>query len=199
MTSSASRPDIVALMLDAGNVQTGMRVLEIGTGIGYTAAAPRIPHEWVVQTRPGGLVVSPWSSTYDPSGLLSLTVADNGTATGTLINKTISFMELRDQRVQRASIAEVVRGTDTSEMSETGLHASHVCQSDAAFAIGRRVPGCQWEYVPTTGSDDRWQVWFLNPGSRSWARFDYRSDVRRWPVHQFGPRQLWDEIAAAYR
>ena len=35
-TSSASRPDIVALMLQAGHVEPGMRVLEIGTG--YTAA-----------------------------------------------------------------------------------------------------------------------------------------------------------------
>lgn len=120
-TSSASRPDIVALMLDAGQVEPGMRVLEIGTGTGYTAAllahhlgarnvttievdpmlaararttldaagygevtvltgdgarghpegapfdrvlstvaAPQVPYEWVAQTRPGGLVVTPW-------------------------------------------------------------------------------------------------------------------------------------------
>jgi protein-L-isoaspartate(D-aspartate) O-methyltransferase len=37
-TSSASCPDIVAAMLDAGRVEAGMRVLEIGTGTGYTAA-----------------------------------------------------------------------------------------------------------------------------------------------------------------
>lgn len=37
-TSSASRPDIVALMPAAGRVQPGMRVLEIGTDTGYTAA-----------------------------------------------------------------------------------------------------------------------------------------------------------------
>jgi protein-L-isoaspartate O-methyltransferase len=37
-TSSASRPDIVALMLNAGHLEPGMRVLEIGTGTGYTAA-----------------------------------------------------------------------------------------------------------------------------------------------------------------
>ncbi|MGH3936878.1 MAG: protein-L-isoaspartate O-methyltransferase, partial [Pseudonocardiaceae bacterium] len=37
-TSSASRPDIVAVMLEAGRIEPGMRVLEIGTGTGYTAA-----------------------------------------------------------------------------------------------------------------------------------------------------------------
>ncbi|MGH3899971.1 MAG: hypothetical protein ACRDTA_17380 [Pseudonocardiaceae bacterium] len=37
-TSSASRPDIVALMLDAGQVEPGMRVLEIGTGVRHEVA-----------------------------------------------------------------------------------------------------------------------------------------------------------------
>jgi protein-L-isoaspartate(D-aspartate) O-methyltransferase len=133
-------------MLDAGRVEPAMRVLEIGTGTGYTAAllahqlgarnvttieidpdlaararaalatagygevtvicgdgarghpagapfdrvlstvaAPRVPAAWIAQTRPGGLVVTPWSSAYKPAGLLSLTVGDDGTATGGLV------------------------------------------------------------------------------------------------------------------
>jgi len=38
ITSSASQPDVVALMLAALDAQPGMRVLEIGTGTGYNAA-----------------------------------------------------------------------------------------------------------------------------------------------------------------
>lgn len=38
ITSSASQPNVVALMLDALDAQPGMRVLEIGTGTGYNAA-----------------------------------------------------------------------------------------------------------------------------------------------------------------
>jgi protein-L-isoaspartate(D-aspartate) O-methyltransferase len=259
-TSSASRPDIVALMLDAGQVEPGMKVLEIGTGTGYTAAllaqrlgarnvtsieidpdlaararaalatagygdvrvitgdgaqgyperapfdrvlstvaAPRVPYPWVAQTRPGGLVVSPWSSAYDPAGLLSLTVGSDGSATGGLINTTISFMPLREQRTARAAIADVVRETDIPESCYTDLHASHLCNDkDMLFAIGLQVASCRWEYVPANGDDDRWCVWFLDPGSRSWARFDYQTGTRQWPVHQFGPRRLWDEVTAAY-
>jgi len=260
-TSSASRPDIVALMLDAGHLEPGMRVLEIGTGTGYTAAllaerlgarnvttieidptlaararaalatagygdvtvitgdgaqghpdrapfdrvlstvaTPRVPYAWVAQTRPGGLVVTPWGSAYKPAGLLSLTVGTDGTATGCLVNPTISFMELRDQRIIRAAITDVVRDADAPDLSETDLHACHLCNdNDALFAIAIQVPACHGEYTPTADDDDRWCVWFLDPSSRSWARFDHQPHTRHWPVHQFGPRRLWDEVIAAYR
>jgi protein-L-isoaspartate(D-aspartate) O-methyltransferase len=258
-TSSASRPDIVALMLEAGRVEPGMRVLEIGTGTGYTAAllaerlgarnvttievdpqlaararaalervgygevgvitgegakgcldrapfdrvlstvaAPQVPYSWVAQTRPGGLVVTPWTSAYEPAGLLSLTVGPGGTASGGLVNTTISFMPLRDQRIARGTVAAVVRDTDTPDLSHTDLHAADLCNDDdASFAIAFQVPGCHWEYE--AGDDDRWCVWFLDADSRSWAGFDYQPNADRWPVRQFGPRRLFDEVTAAYQ
>ena len=259
-TSSASRPDIVALMLEAGQVEPGMRVLEIGTGTGYTAAllahylgannvttieidpelaarartalstagygevtvltgdgacghpagapfdrvlstvaAPWVPYAWVAQTRPGGLVVTPWGSAYKHAGLLSFTVHADGSAIGGLVNTTISFMELRDQRIPWPEITDVVRDTDTPEVTDTDLHASEVCNDDAPVAIALQVPSCHREYVPATNDDGRWCVWFLDAATRSWARFDYQPGTRRWPVHQFGPRRLWNEITTAYQ
>jgi protein-L-isoaspartate(D-aspartate) O-methyltransferase len=259
-TSSASRPDIVALMLAAGQVEPGMRVLEIGTGTGYTAAllahhlgagnvttievdpvlaarartalatagygevtvitgdgahghpegapfdrvlstvaAPGVPYAWVAQTRPGGLVVTPWGSAYEHAGLLSFTVQADGSATGRLVNTTISFMQLRDQRIPWPKIDEVVRDTDIPDVSDTDLHPSDLCNDDdASFAIAFQVPDCHRAYVPATGDDGRWCGWFLDSNTRSWARFDYVPGTQRWPVHQFGPRRLWDEITAAY-
>ena len=37
-TSSASQPSVVAMMLEALDLEPGMRVLEIGAGTGYNAA-----------------------------------------------------------------------------------------------------------------------------------------------------------------
>ncbi|HEX5253429.1 MAG TPA: hypothetical protein VFW69_06080 [Mycobacterium sp.] len=86
-----------------------------------TVAASRLPWAWVAQTRPGGLVVTPWSTAYKPAGLLSLTVSADGTASGGLINTTISFMPLRDQRAPRATIAGIVCDTDTRISSVSGF------------------------------------------------------------------------------
>src|SRR5262249_5136534 len=115
-------------------------------------------------------------------------------------NTTISFMELRDQRIAWPEITEVVRETDTPEVGDTEVHASKVCNDGAApIAIALQVPGCHWEYVPATADDDRWCLCFLDPDTRSWPLFDYQPGTKRWPVYQFGPRRLWDEITTAYR
>lgn len=144
-------------------------------------------------------MVTPWGSAYKHAGLLSLTVGADGNATGGLVNTSIAFMQLRDQRIPWPEITEVVRDTDVANLSETDLHASNICNDGGApVAIGLRVPSCHWEYVPATDDDGRWCVWFLDEATRSWARFDYQPGVKRWPVHQFGPRRLWDEITTAY-
>ena len=135
-------------------------------------------------------VVTPWNSAYKHAGLLSLTVHADGTATGGLVNTTISFMELRDQRIPCPEIADVVRDIDTPEVSDTDIHASKVCNDDMPFGIAFQVPSCHWDYIPATGEDGCWCVWFLDAETRSWARFDYQPGARRWSVHQFGPRRL---------
>ena len=94
-------------------------------------------------------------------------------------------MELRDQRVPRAAITDLVRDTDIPDISDTALHASDLCNDDAPFAIALQVPYCHWECSWTPPAD---------PG-----RVLTTSPIPiRWPVHQFGPRRLFDEVAVAY-
>ncbi len=131
-----------------------------------TVAVPQVPYAWVAQTRPGGLVLTPWSSAYKAAGLLSLTVGPDGTASGGLVNTSISFMALRAQRIPRPTVADVVRDSDTPDVTDTDLHASDICNDDAPFAIGLAVPGCHRKYEPPTDADGHWSVWFLDADTR---------------------------------
>jgi protein-L-isoaspartate O-methyltransferase len=82
------------------------RILEIGTGTGWTAAPDRViatcsvhtvPYAWVAQTRPGGVILTPWGSTFENSALLRLTVDQAGAAVGSVVDWA-TFMRLRAQR-----------------------------------------------------------------------------------------------------
>ncbi|MGH8920425.1 MAG: methyltransferase domain-containing protein, partial [Actinomycetes bacterium] len=185
-TSSASAPDIVAIMLAALDAHEGHRVLEIGTGTGYnaallahrlgaeqvtsieidpdvaaqagralfetgygkictvtgdgalghapgapydriiaTAAVRQIPYSWVAQTRPGGRILMPWANDYTGM-LVALTVDEQGIAVGGIVDES-SFMWLREQRVRRGPVGDVVGDDeDRAEAQLTELHPSWV-------------------------------------------------------------------------
>lgn len=263
-TSSASAPDIVAIMLAALDAHPGHRVLEIGTGTGYnaallahrlgpahvtsievdpavavqartalaatghhkvctitgdgalghppgspferiiaTAAVHDIPYHWVTQTRPGGRILLPWANGYTGM-LVSLTVDEHGSAHGRIVGDS-SFMWLRRQRVRRGPVGDVVgRNEDRGEVSTTELHPSWVSTGNrgARFAIGQRVPRCQWRYWPYDESDGTGVFWLLDFQSRSWAKLTHTTPDAgedEFPVSQYGPRRLWDEVDTARR
>jgi methyltransferase of ATP-grasp peptide maturase system len=257
VTSSASQPNVVALMLDALDAQPGMRVLEIGTGTGYnaallahrlgapyvtsveidpdlaeharraltstgypvtvitadgargyppnapydriiaTAAVQQVPYPWVAQTRPGGEILTPWHTAYHDGALASFTVSGDGTAEGRIVGN-VAFMFLRDQRIY-ASI-------DDEECDETTARASHTSVApysvagdyDASLAIGMKVPDCSVIIVPDPTAELTGTLWFVDPDTDSWANLHYQPNTRTYPVHQSGPRNLWDEIETAY-
>jgi protein-L-isoaspartate(D-aspartate) O-methyltransferase len=166
-----------------------------------TVAAPRVPYAWVAQTLPGGRVVTPWATPYHPAGLLSLTVGHDGRAVGRIVDETISFMWLREQRNAPAQpLRELAREEDLGTVSHTELHPAHVANDyDAPFAIGLRVPDCEYHYRPATDDSGEYTVWFTDSNSGSWASIEYTPDSDVYQVRQCGQRRLWDEVETAYQ
>jgi len=257
ITSSASHPGVVALMLAAVDAQPGMRVLEIGTGTGYnaavlahrlgagkvtsieidaqiadharralastgypvtvitgdgaegypthapydrivsTAAVRQVPYAWVEQTHPGGKIVTPWGTPYHNGALVCFTVTSDGTAEGRIVGD-VAFMRLRGQRF-RATIDDDQCDETTARTRHTTLAPYCVTSEyDASLAIGMKVPNCAPIYVPADYYPDCARLWFIDPITGSWANLVHRPDTSTYPVHQSGPRNLWDEIENAY-
>ncbi|MGH3929363.1 MAG: hypothetical protein ACRDTF_05235 [Pseudonocardiaceae bacterium] len=159
----------------------------------------------MAQTRPGGRIVAPcWALEYH--GLLAaLTVRENGTATGHFVDDA-SFMRLRDQRIDRRY--QVFSYTDDeheqADVTETEIHPAEVASRDYAFgaiiAIGTRVADCRMGYFPSKDSVSHDGIlWLTDHDSGSWARLYYDHDAGApYTVRQYGPRRLWDEVAAAH-
>ncbi len=164
-----------------------------------TASVQHLPYPWVAQTRPGGKILTPWGSAYHNGALVCFTVADDGTAEGRIVGN-VSFMFLRGQRIY-ARVDEEECDETTARQRHTRVAPYSVAGDyDACLAIGMKVPGCSVIIVPdddhpdTTGT-----LWFVDPDTDSWAKLVYQPGAEDYPVHQSGPRNLWDEIEHAYR
>jgi protein-L-isoaspartate(D-aspartate) O-methyltransferase len=166
-----------------------------------TASVYQVPYAWVDQTQPGGLVITPWATAYYNGGLLELTVAEDGTAVGRIVDKA-SFMSVRDQRLPRVSLGADVYDEGQATVREAELHPYDVAgHYDVSMSIGILVPRCKHLYTSADNDSNEAILWFLDPWSRSWASLHHSPDVasRSYRVRQLGPRNLWDEVEAAYR
>ncbi len=178
-------------------------------GVIATAACQNVPYAWVAQTRPGGRIVTPWGNPYFDGGLLTLTADSDGAASGHIVGKS-SFMYLRDQRIPRGRLRDIL-GTAQQRAALattwTDIHPHRVAgRFDTRLAIGLQVPECKYIYSPYDADDEEDQrrgvVWFFDPWSRSWASLTHLAPDAsddHFAIQQHGPRQLWDEIDAAYR
>lgn len=149
-----------------------------------TASLQRVPFAWAKQTRPGGLIVTPWKTTLQPHGMACLRVADDGASASGHFGYPMSFMDLRGQRRPDSPLEDVYTPASWEESrdSRTDLDLSFLETGfHARFALGLRLPGVHWD-------SDGWLA-----TTDSWAY------VRDGAVHQWGPRDLFTELERAYR
>lgn len=189
------------------HVVTGDGLVGFADGAPYdriivTCGMRSVPFAWVVQARPGALILLPWGTSYSHlDATVRLTVAEDGrSAVGPFLGP-VEFMKLRAQRVDWPEHAQYVPddGVDGADRSSTTITESGfgVGQFDAAaFAIGLQVRDCV-RAVAEKRNGAR-PVWFYSLTDRSWAVVMFRDQSPQATVHQAGPRRLWDEVEAAW-
>jgi protein-L-isoaspartate(D-aspartate) O-methyltransferase len=158
-----------------------------------TVGVAAIPYAWVAQTAPDGRIVAPLTGSYQPPGIVALVRHGDGTASGRLAGPA-AFMPLRAQHVPRITSGHYPGPAERT--STTYLHPHRYAGDRAAMtAIGLRVTGVVrvWQPAGTLGV-----LWLYAPETRSWATVELL-DQPPYPVEQAGPRQLFDEVAAAYQ
>ncbi|MFD0272739.1 protein-L-isoaspartate O-methyltransferase [Kitasatospora sp. NPDC127111] len=252
-SSSSSMPTVVATMLRHLDVADGMRVLEVGTGTGWTsallarrlgaesvttievdsdladtarnrlggaglgvtvvagdgalgypekgpfdrlhatAAVRTVPPSWIEQVRPGGVILTPFGTAFCNGALLKLAVADDGCSASGRFVADVAFMWVRDQRPESGPF-----DIDDVRHSPSVIDPKWVDEETAAaFAIGLRVPGLfrqrVWAGYDPLGTG-RSEVW----DGVSYAHCRFADWNGPHAVSQSGPRDLWEEISAAY-
>lgn len=138
-----------------------------------------------------------WATAYHNGGLAAFTVNGDATAEGRIVGNA-AFTFLRDQRIY-ASVDDEECDETTARTSHTSVAPYSVAGDyDACLAIGMKVPGCSVIIVSDPTAELTGTLWFVDPDTNSWANLHYRPDMRTYPIHQSGPRNLWDEIETAY-
>ncbi|MGW7428995.1 methyltransferase domain-containing protein [Streptomyces sp. NPDC054861] len=166
-----------------------------------TCSVRSVPRAWVEQTRPGGVVLTPWETPWLCYGLLRLKVGGHGDASGRFFPHS-AFMLMRNQRTDLRIYRDVVRDDHQPEESRTTLSPWTVTGDDLAaqFAIGLQLRDVWWTWHDDPDVDGvASRLWVATTDATSWAAVDWdgKSDDR-FTVWQYGPRRLWNEVEAAH-
>ncbi|KAB1141115.1 methyltransferase domain-containing protein [Streptomyces luteolifulvus] len=243
-TSSSTLPSLIVRMLDLAGIRDGDKVLEIGTGTGYstailcdrlgdervfsveydpqlaaaaaehihaaghhptlitgdglaghkdgatydaiiaTCAVRHIPPAWLHQVRAGGAITTTISGWMLASGLIRLTVHDDGTATGRFTGDQIGYMLARPhERPPRPTYYQHPGHTRPTRVDPALLD-----DWTGHFLAQLAAPSA--ELMNTTGGVILVDV---ATGSQAWTKPAGNS----WHVHQHGPLNLWDQVEDA--
>ncbi len=164
--------------------------------ISTAAVRWQVPRAWVQQTQPGGLIVTPWGTSYHNGTLLRLRVIDDDMAVGRF-GGNLAFMRLRAQCgpiwVDNDTLDDAKTSTTTLSSVEIG---QAVVSFDGSFAVGLHVSDCR-VHIDEDTAEGQHAVWLCDGSSLARVVVDIGSSSHE--VCQRGPRGLWDEVEAAYR
>ncbi|MDA0566304.1 methyltransferase domain-containing protein [Streptomonospora sp. S1-112] len=164
-----------------------------------TVAAKSVPFAWVEQTRPGGVIVTPWGNDYLGHHLLRLDVGADGTASGRIIGPA-AFMWLRGQRSYTGTWRDHIDFDAPMAEGTTTLDPGAVLaaeDSGARFVIGAAVEDLYAMRFSARDGSGEFTVW-LYDARGSWAAADHVPGADEFAVSHHGPRRLWAEVERAY-
>jgi methyltransferase of ATP-grasp peptide maturase system len=163
-----------------------------------TCAVRRVPHTWVRQTRPGGLILATVGSWSYGTGLAKLTVQDDGAASGTFLPGTVSFMHARAHHITPPSGDLAARAAYPDTERPTRVAPDVLDQWMPAFLAQLAAPAAQLVRAISDKGDSR--VYLFDTSRESFAAFDppsVKGADEAFTVCQGGPVALWDDIEDA--
>ncbi|MHC0431282.1 ATP-grasp peptide maturase system methyltransferase [Streptomyces sp. O3] len=158
-----------------------------------TCAVRRIPYAWVRQTAPGGIILATVGPSAWPygTGLAKLTVNEDGTAQGRIIDRA-SFMPARAEAVMPLTGDLTARAAYADTERKATISPTELDKWVPAFLAQLASPGAQ---LLRTTSGGRETVYLFDADRESFAALTPDGDT--WTVRQGGPTAVWDAIENA--
>lgn len=152
-----------------------------------TCSVAAVPPAWLAQVCPGGVILTNLYRQLVGGCLVRLTMQEDGTATGRLLDDSGGFMPLRAH--QRLDWWELVKAASSQEGVKRPSRLP-VPMSDDGEAWTILADLLMTDTVRTDIARDDGNVqWLVHPDG-SWAYYDAATGH----VEQGGPRHLWDEL-----
>ncbi|QKW32520.1 hypothetical protein HUT17_05155 (plasmid) [Nocardiopsis flavescens] len=183
----------------------------IGVGMGTfdrvlstVAAREEIPRAWVNQTRPGGVVVTPYQVGNTDGVLVRLEVGEDGVGTGRVMGDA-PFMLLRSQRPGGRGFHDVVDETAPGVVDgHTDVNPRLVPHRDRGWqlALGALVPGLRYASFEADASRPEWAgeaTIYVYDQTGSWALGEYTPSGAPYEARRYGTRDLWGEVGRAWQ
>ncbi|KUN25527.1 hypothetical protein AQJ23_16795 [Streptomyces antibioticus] len=151
-----------------------------------TCAVTELPYTWVEQTRPGGIILATASGWLHSSELARLTVGEDGTARGPLLDGHVSFMIARPQLPPPLGLLPDI---DDGEERTTLLYADALDDWSTRFVAQLAAPH---EQRLTLDPDGRMEHLLIDVAAGAWAAVV--QDGETGTVRRGGPTRLWDDV-----